>query len=100
MKLLILISFILFSILEKAQTYEPVNSTTMEELESHHLGFASVDLENENESDSGYGSPAPSYDEPTGSGMDSMLSSVSSTWFYSQPYRLSQINALCINQFY
>ena len=97
MKSLILITFILFPILERAQTYELVNSTTTEEPKSHHLGFASVDLENEDESDSGcegygcdnapsftapapvYGPPAPSYDKPTGSGADSMLSSVSST---------------------
>ena len=102
MKSLILITFILFPILERAQTYELVNSTTTEEPKSHHLGFASVDLENEDESDSGcegygcdnapaftapspsynppgYGSPAPSYDDQTGSGADSMLSSVSST---------------------
>ena len=102
MKLLVLITFILFPILERAQTYELVNSTTTEEPKSHHLGFASVDLENEDESESGcegygcdnapgygalspnygpptpsYGSPGPTYDEPIGSGADSMLNSVS-----------------------
>ena len=59
------------------------------------MGFASVDLENEDESESGcegygcdnapgygapspnYGPPAPTYDEPIGSGADSMLNSVS-----------------------
>jgi len=111
MKLLVLITFILFPILERAQTYELVNSTTTEEPKSHHLGFASVDLENEDESDSGcegygcdnapgytapaaiygppspgYGSPAPSYDEPTGSGADSMLSSIMSTDFFSSGF--------------
>jgi hypothetical protein len=79
MKSLILITFILFPILERAQTYELVNSTTTEEPKSHHLGFASVDLENEDESDSGcegygcnnahynapgYGAPSPSYGSP------------------------------------
>ena len=79
-----------------------VNSTTTEEPKAHHLGFASVDLENEEESELGcegygcdnapgygapspnygpptpsYGSPAPTYDEPIGSGADSMLNSVS-----------------------
>ena len=99
MKSLILITFILFPILERAQTYELVNSTTTEEPKSHHLGFASVDLENEDESDSdcggygcenvpGYGAPSPNYGpptpgygspkpEPAGSGADSMLNSVS-----------------------
>ena len=102
MKSLILITFILFPILERAQAYELINSTTTEEPKSHHLGFASVDLENEDESDSdcggygcenvpgygapspnygppapGYGSPAPNYDKPAGSGADSMLNSVS-----------------------
>jgi len=120
MKSLILITFILFPILERAQTYELVNSTTTEEPKSHHLGFASVDLENEDESDSGcegygcenapgyapdggygapspsygapspvYGSPAPSYDEPTGSGMDSMLSSIMSTDFFSSGFPMA-----------
>ena len=107
MKSLILITFILFPILERAQTYELVNSTTTEEPKSHHLGFASVDLENEDESDSGcegygcdnapgygapspnygpptpsYGSLAPTYDEPIGSGANSMLNSVSIHFYY------------------
>ena len=104
MKSLILITFILFPILERAQTYELVNSTTTEEPKSHHLGFASVDLENEDESDSGcegygcdnapgYGAPSPSYKpptpsygypepEPAGSGADSMLNSVSIHFYY------------------
>merc|ERR1712008_167367 len=110
-KSLILITFILFPILERAQTYELVNSTTTEEPKSHHLGFASVDLENEDESDSGcegygcenapgyapsygapspvYGSPAPSYDEPTGSGAIDMLSSIMSTDFFSSGFPMA-----------
>ena len=68
------------------------------------MGFASVDLENEDESDSGcegygcdnapgYGAPSPSYKpptpsygypepEPAGSGADSMLNSVSIHFYY------------------
>merc|ERR1719203_2145749 len=97
MKSLILITFILFPILERAQTYELINSTTTEEPKSHHLGFASVDLENEDESDSdcggygcenvpGYGSPSPNYDKPAGSGADSMLNSIMSTDFFASGF--------------
>jgi len=108
MKSLILITFILFPILERAQTYELVNSTTTEEPKSHHLGFASVDLENEDESDSdcggygcenvpGYGAPSPNYGpptpgygspkpEPAGSGADSMLNSIMSTDFFASGF--------------
>jgi len=108
MKSLILITFILFPILERAQTYELVNSTTTEEPKSHHLGFASVDLENEDESDSdcggygcenvpGYGAPSPNYGpptpgygspapEPAGNGADSMLNSIMSTDFFASGF--------------